>query len=205
MRIDASAIILAGGESRRMGRQKALLPFGAETIIERLMAELSAAFGELIVVAAPRGALLDDLAAITAGRDISLIRDPEAFAGPAPALVRGLGAARYATAFVCSCDLPLLQVELALALCAMIDGYEAVVPEIAAQSHPLCAAYRAKVGPAIAAIVADGEARLNAIVKQLVTRRATEAELRTVDPDLRSLLNVNTPADYARALALAGF
>lgn len=205
MRIDASAIILAGGQSRRMGHQKALLPFGAETIIERLMAKLSPAFGELIVVAAPRGALPDDLAGVTAGRDIRLIRDPQAFAGPAPALVRGLCAANYPTAFVCSCDLPLLQPELALALCAMIEGYDAVVPEVAAQGHPLCAAYRAGVARAIAAIAAGGEARLNAIVKQLVTRRATAAELRNVDPDLRSFLNVNTPADYARTLALAGF
>jgi molybdenum cofactor guanylyltransferase len=191
-----------------MGRQKAALPFGSATILDRLIAELRPACAELIVVAAPRAAMPDALGEILARWDdrVTLIHDQTAaFAGPAPALVRGLRAAHHATAFVCSCDLPLLRAQVALTLCAAVSGFDAAIPVIAGQSQPLCAAYRTGAADLIAESAQAGESRLTAITTQLAVRWVAEAKLRLIDPDLRSFQNVNTPADYARALALAGF
>lgn len=159
------------------------------------------------MVAAPPGVESHPVGEILSrwGGRITLVHDREAFAGPAPALVRGLRAAQHSTAFACSCDLPLLRARLALELSAMIGGFDAAIPEIAGQSQPLCAAYRRGSADLIEAIAAEGEARLTAITARLKVRRVDAVELRLVDPDLQSFLNVNTPEDYARALTLAGF
>ena len=207
MKDPASAIILAGGRSSRMGQAKAALRFGPTTIIERLIGELHPAFDELIVVAAPPAVETFDANAVL--RDwlprIRLLRDEDAFAGPVPALIRGLRAAQNPRAFVCSCDLPLIRAKVARALCTMMGDSDAVVPEIAGKSQPLCAAYRRTAADQIERLARAGHSRLTVIVEQLDCRRIGEAELRRIDPDLRSFLNVNTPTDYARAIAAAGF
>lgn len=198
-----SAIILAGGKSSRMGRPKAALPFGATTILERILAELRSRFDELIVVAAPAESEpfpVDNMIRNVPGA--ILVRDEEPWAGPADALVRGLEAATHEIAFVCSCDLPLLRAEVARALCEMIGGYDAAVPQVGARFQPLCAAYSRLTRDAVAAFAS--ERRLTAIVARLNLRIVRESELRALDPDLRSFLNVNTPASYARAVDLAG-
>jgi molybdenum cofactor guanylyltransferase len=203
MTAPVSAIVLAGGRSSRMGRPKAALPFGATTILERMLSELRREFEDLIVVGAAADAEpfpIDPMIRGVAG--VVLVRDEQSYAGPAVALVRGLAAARNDIAFACSCDLPLVRVELARTLCGMIDSYDAVIPEVGAQLQPLCAAYRRASREAIAAI--SGERRLTAIVSRLAIRRVGVDELRRIDPDLRSFLNVNTPDDYARALKLGG-
>ena len=190
-----------------MGRPKAALPFGNSTILDRLIAELAPAFAELIVVAAPPEVESHPVGEILTrwGHRITLIHDQEAFAGPAPALVRGLRAAHHSTGFACSCDLPLLRAKVAQALCDMVGGFDAAIPAIAGQSQPICAAYRRGSADLIETIAKEGESRLTPITARLKVRLVAEAELRPIDPDLRSFLNVNTRADYARALTLAGF
>ncbi len=225
---------------------KAALPFGASTILERLIETLTGAFAEIILVAAPlsdepfsidrtlnhRADLIIDSAASTLTppeenlkyrTNLTIERDDDAFAGPVGALRRGLARARGDVAFACSCDLPLLRAEVAVALCAMLDGraailvreatiaeldprsqpYDAAIPSIEGFPQPLCAAYRREA--AVAALLAmevAGERRLTALAHRLNTRPIDDTALRTIDPDLRSFLNVNTAEDYARALRL---
>lgn len=186
-----------------MGRSKAALPFGGTTILERMLGELRRYFDDLIVVAAPADAEPFPIHSMTGGvARATLVRDEDFYAGPVTALVRGLAAAKNEIAFACSCDLPLIRAEVARSLCDMIDGYDAVIPEVGARIQPLCAAYRRASREAIAAMA--GERRLTAIVTRLNGRRVGEAELRQIDPDLESFLNANTPEEYARALKLAG-
>jgi molybdopterin-guanine dinucleotide biosynthesis protein A len=200
-----SAVILAGGRSLRMGHPKAMLPFAGASILERLVIELQHECNDVIIVAAP--ALCETYAIEEALREsakkITLVRDAVAFGGPADALMRGLRAARQEVVFACSCDLPMLRAEVARELCALIADYDAAIPEIDGKLQPLCAAYGRRCIPAISTMVAQGERRLTAIVTRLNARRIGEAELRQFDPELRSFLNLNTPADYAHALRLA--
>ena len=188
-----------------MGLPKAALPFGASTILERLIDTLSGAFAEIIVVAAP---LRDEPFSIdrTLKNRVGLIleRDDTAFQGPVGALRRGLMRARSEIAFACSCDLPLLRSDLAVSICTKVENNDAAIPEIEGILQPLCAAYRRD--PATAALVAmeaAGERRLTMLVDRLKVRAIDEGALRTIDPDLRSFLNVNTAEDYARALRIA--
>jgi molybdenum cofactor guanylyltransferase len=204
--ISASAVILAGGQSQRMGREKAALPFGRTTILQRLIAELRREFNDLIVAAAPKAhetSTIEDLLPAEPSV-VTLLRDEAAYLGAADALARGLRAARNEVVFVCSCDLPLMRADVARALCEMIGHYEAVIPEIGGRLQPLYAAYRRQCASAISAGIAGGERRLTALVTQLNLLRVGETELRSLDSDLTSFLNVNTPEDYSRALKLAG-
>lgn len=198
--IAAAAIVLAGGRSSRMGRPKAALDFGGVPILTRIISELKRRFAEIVVVAAPESedSLQMDL------RAIKVIRDETAYQGPLDALRRGLDAVTNEIAFACSCDLPLLDSGVAAAIVAMLGDFDAAIPIVGEKLQPLHAAYRKRGAGALAALAGRGESRLGAIADAVNTRRVGEVELRTIDPQLRSFLNVNMPDDYQRALKIAG-
>jgi molybdopterin-guanine dinucleotide biosynthesis protein A len=205
MSIRSSAVVLAGGRSRRMGRPKAALPFGNTTILTHLISELEVAFDDIVVVGTPRGHQPYDLEALLRpySTRVRLVRDSTLFAGPAPALISGLRAARYPVAFACSCDLALLRSSVARAMTGMLDGFDAVIPVINGLEQPLCAVYRRACADTLETFLNDGEHRLTTVVQQLRTRRLAESELRQFDPQLHSFLNVNTPEEYALAVKIA--
>ncbi len=183
-----------------MGRPKASLPFGGVTLLARIVAELRREFDDIVVVAAPESAGTPELD-LPAG--VRIVRDEREHRGPVPALARGLDAIANDAAFACSCDLPMLRAEVAGALVQMLDRYQAVIPEVGGLLQPLHAVYRKRCADSLRALAARGEDRLVAIADAVDARRVGEAELRAFDPDLTSFLNVNTPADYDRALRLA--
>jgi molybdenum cofactor guanylyltransferase len=197
----ASAIILAGGQSRRMGRPKAALRFGNVTILERLIAELRGDFDDILVLAAPAQSEafpIEDLLR-AAPSPVRLLRDHNAYEGPARPLAHGLAAARNDVAFACSCDLPLLRVEVVRALGRMLNGYEAVIPIIAGTPQPLFSFYRRNAAATIEMQLASGERRLTMITAALKAYHPEDREVREFDPELRSFLNINTLEDYRRA------
>ncbi|HEY2525387.1 MAG TPA: molybdenum cofactor guanylyltransferase [Candidatus Binataceae bacterium] len=198
----ASAVILAGGRSARMGgRPKATLLFDGVTLIERIAAELGRAFDDIVIVAAPAAEAIE-LPALGGAR---IVRDDRAFEGPAGALARGLRAARHNLAFACSCDLPMLRAETAASLLSLIGEHDdAVIPEVGGRLQPLHAVYRRRCAGALDAMLARGERRLGAVAKAANCRIVAEAEYRHADPDALSCFNINTPADYARALGFGG-
>jgi molybdopterin-guanine dinucleotide biosynthesis protein A len=197
----ASAVILAGGRSARMGgRSKAILVFEGVTLIERIAAELRRAFDDIVIVAAPVAEAIE-LPALAGAR---IVRDDRAFEGPAGALARGLRAARHDLAFACSCDLPMLRVETAAWLLSLIGEHdEAVIPEVGGRLQPLHAVYRRRCAGVLDAMLARGERRLGAVAEAASCRIVAEVEYRRADPDALGCFNINTPADYARALGFA--
>jgi molybdopterin-guanine dinucleotide biosynthesis protein A len=194
----ASAIILAGGRSSRMGQAKATLRFGNVTLIERTVSELARAFDDIVVVAAPESEAIE----IPALGAATIVRDDEAYQGPAGALARGLRAARHELAFACSCDLPMLRSEVASWMLSLADGYDAVIPRADGRLQPLHAVYRRRCARALDAMIARGEHRVGAIADAVNARIVSEAEYRSADPDALSCFNINTPEDYARAKKL---
>ena len=181
-----------------MGRSKAMLDFGGEPLIARIVRELRRRFEDIVIVAAPESVEKLDVGAGAA----RIIRDESAYQGPADALRRGLRAVGNEVAFACSCDLPLLNADVAVALIDLLGSFDAVIPEIAGRLQPLHAVYRTSCSDALDTMAARGEKRLVAIADAVRARRVAEPELRAIDPDLRSFFNVNTPDDYARALRM---
>jgi molybdopterin-guanine dinucleotide biosynthesis protein A len=197
--IAASAIILAGGRSSRIGRPKAALDFGGVSLLTRIISELERRFAEIVVVAAPESedSLQVDL------RAAKVVRDETAYPGPLDALRRGLEAVGNQIAFACSCDLPLLDSDVAAAIVAMLGDFDAAIPIVGGKLQPLHAAYRKRCAIALAALAARGESRLGAITDAVSTRRIVENDLLVLDPQLDSFFNLNTPDDYQRALEMA--
>lgn len=200
MSADFSAIVLAGGQSARMGRAKAALRFGAETMLERVVRRLAREFSDIVIVAAPR-AVAAEVSRVAGAK---MIHDESAYGGPADALARGLRAVRNPAAFACSCDLPLIDSRLARRICAMLADDDVVVPRVDDRYQPLHAAWSVSCADTLAEMHRAGEGRLINIVRKLHARIVDEAELRSSAADLQSFLNVNTPEDYDRALKLAG-
>ncbi|MEM6107302.1 molybdenum cofactor guanylyltransferase [Mycobacterium sp. 050272] len=193
--VSLAAVVLAGGESRRMGRDKATLPGpgGAATMAEYVVGVVAQRCEPVFVVAAP-GQPLPTLATA------HVIRDEIQGLGPLPATGRGLRAAAEAGAqfaFVCAVDMPLLTPELIDELMALATKTDAeVVVPWDGRSHFLAAVYRTALADRIDALVAAGERRMSALID------ASDAQ-QIVLPDSRALTNVNTDAEL-RALVLPG-
>ena len=196
MRDSVSAIILAGGRSSRMGRSKASLKFGSSTLLDRVVTEMKRVFDDVVIVVSPTE-LIEIAGVLT-------VHDEAEYAGPIGALERGMLAAKSETIFACSCDVPFVSADLALALAGMLSDCDALIPHVEGKLQTLHAMYRKKCAKVLATMRAKGEHRLHEIVNFAKVRIITEDEIRALDPkaDMRSFFNVNTLEDYQRALMM---
>ena len=194
-------VILCGGQSSRMGLPKATLPFGPEAMLQRVVRLLGEVVSPLVVVAAPD----QELPALPA--EVLLARDERPGRGPLEGLLAGLTAiAPHAEAAYCtSCDVPLLVPAFVHHLLARLPGHDAVVAVEGKFAHPLAAVYRTSVLSEIRALLAADQLRPAFLFDRINTCRVSVEELRAADPDLRTLHNLNHPADYLAALDIAGF
>jgi molybdopterin-guanine dinucleotide biosynthesis protein A len=196
----AGGIILCGGRSTRMGTSKALLPFGAETMLQRVIRLLSTVVSPIIVVAAPDQALPE------LPREVIVTRDEREDRGPLEALRAGLKALpdTIGAAYVTSCDVPLLVPDFARQMIELLGDNDIAVMEIDGFPHPLSAVYRRDTLPHVEALLAKDRLRPVFLFDAVRTRRVHPAEMLAVDPELLTLRNLNTREDYAEALATAG-
>jgi molybdopterin-guanine dinucleotide biosynthesis protein A len=197
------AIVLCGGASKRMGRPKAWLPFGAsEVLLQRAVRLIGEAAGPVVVVAAPE----QELPTLPAG--VLLVRDPVSHRGPLQGLASGLAAIPEGTEFVYASgtDVPFFKPAWVARLVELIGDHDLAIPHVDGFHHPLAALYRrATILPAVQSLLADDRLRPVFLMESVRTRVVTADELREVDPDLATLRNLNTPDDYERALRDAGF
>jgi len=196
----SGGIVLCGGKSTRMGTSKALLPFGPETMLQRVVRIVGGVVSPIVVVAALDQALPDLPSAVIVTHDESKGR------GPLEGLRAGLKAlpARVERAYVTSCDVPLLVPDFIRQMLDLADGYDIAVIEIDGFSHPLSAVYRRATLPYVEDLLAHNRLRPAFLFDIVKTRRIEPAQM-TADPDLQALRNLNTREDYEQALAAAGF
>jgi len=191
---DATAVILTGGKSSRMGRPKALLPFDDEPLIAHIVRRLGRVFAETVVVAAPEQELPP--------LPVVLVRDQVAYRGPVSGIYHGLKTATRDVCFVTSCDAPFLSLALISHLLSQIPDFDVVVPFWQERFQPLHAIYRRSVAPLLYEQLERGELRPIFLYDKVRTRKIHEDEIRRLDPEGFSLLNINSPADYDIALQL---
>jgi len=197
----AGGIVLCGGKSTRMGVAKATLPFGPETMLQRVVRLLGAIVSPIVAVAAQEQVL----PALPA--EVIVTRDEREAKGPLEGLRAGLKALppSVEAAYVTSCDVPLLVPGFVERMLALLEEHDIAVMEIDGFPHPLSAVYRRAVLPQVESLLAQDRLRPVFLFEAMRTRRVTPAEMREVDPDLRTLRNLNTREDYEAALADAGF
>ncbi|MCA1667187.1 MAG: molybdenum cofactor guanylyltransferase [Thermomicrobia bacterium] len=197
-RLPITAVILAGGRSRRMGADKALLrlPSGGATLIERVVAAARAVSDDIVIVAA-------DTARLPA-MTVRTVPDAIAGAGPLAGLVAGFAAAHYPDILALACDLPYLSVPLLQWMAALPQTWDALVPyrpndDGKAGWQPLHAIYaRACLAPMRAAFE-RGDRQATAFFPAINVRPLTAEAMQPYDPAGRSIVSVNTPDAWAEA------
>ncbi len=191
-----SAIVLAGGESRRLGTRKHLLQFGGQTLVQIIVDRLSQVTDDIIIVASPREA--PELGVPGA----RVIADDIPGRGPLSGLHAGLRAANSDRALLVAGDMPFLSVPLLHHLSQLGPTADAVVPEIAGDVEPLLAVYARTCLPAVEELLTRDGASMRDLLQRVDTSLVPEHEVRSFDPGGLSWFNLNTAEDVDRARAL---
>jgi molybdopterin-guanine dinucleotide biosynthesis protein A len=194
--LGVGGVVLCGGQSSRMGRPKAWLPFGDELMLPRVVRLLGEVVAPLVVVAAPG----QEVPPLPSGIDI--VHDPEQGRGPLQGLTAGLEAlhGRADAAYLSSCDVPFLKPAFVRRLVELLGEHTICVPEVGGYRHPLSAVYRIEAAAAAARLLAENRLRPTFLFEEVPTRIVHPEELAVVDPTFQTLRNLNTPAEYEAAL-----
>lgn len=178
-------ILLAGGESRRMKRDKALLPAPDRALIEHVLAGIDGLFAEVFVSVAP-SRTYDFLS-------YPQIPDPAEGLGPLAGILAGLKAARFDPAFVLACDIPAVDRAFIAALIAAAEGFDIAVPRTSKGLEPLLAVYRKSTIPHIERLLTEGK---RSVLDLYPLCRTTVVDI----GDPTWLHNINTPEEYEEFL-----
>jgi molybdopterin-guanine dinucleotide biosynthesis protein A len=196
---EIGAIVLCGGESRRMGQPKHLLRFGPETLLQRVVRLVRRSASPIIVVAA-EDQILPDLPP-----DVQMVRDKISGHGPLQGIEAGLAAmeSQATFAYITSTDAPFLAEAWISSLHALISVNDVAIPVVEGASFPLAAVYRCEsVLPIVRQALLDRNFRVKSILNDLKVQEIGVEVLTTIDPDLLSLNNMNTMTEYHNALRL---
>ena len=196
----AGGIVLCGGKSTRMGVPKAMLPFGTETMLQRVVRLLSTVVSPVVIVAA-QGQPLPKLP-----DEIAVTHDEREQRGPLEGLRAGLKALPnfVDVAYITSCDVPLLVPGFVERMIDLLGHNDIAVLEIDGFPHPLSAVYRRNTLPHVELLLAKDKLRPVFLFDAVRTRRVRPEEMVSVDRELRTLRNLNTREDYLEALSEAG-
>jgi molybdopterin-guanine dinucleotide biosynthesis protein A len=190
---DLTGVVLAGGRSRRMGADKALLDLGGAPMIRRVLDALAASCAHVLIVAKDAQAY--------AALGVPVVIDVVPDQAPLVGLCAGLRAATTPWVFAAACDLPFLSPAAVRLLADAAEGHDAAVPYVDGRWHPLHAVYvTAAVGP-LEARWREGTRALHTAVAGLRVRPVSASDLAALDAGLRTLRNVNTPAEYRAVCA----
>lgn len=188
---DATAIVLAGGHSRRMGRDKAWEDVGGRSMLEQVVRQVSLVCRQVIIVTA-QGRHLPPLN-MTPQPDLRADIIPDS--GPLAGLYTGLLASTSRYNLAVACDMPLLNPRLLSYLLDIAPGWQAVVPVVGERWHTLHAVYASECREIIAEALAAGHRKVAELLPSLKLRQVTAEEMAPLDPNLYSLLNINTQHD----------
>jgi len=186
-----------------MGRPKASLPFGHETLLQRVVRLVGSVVETVVVVAAPTA----DQDRLEVPEGVVTVRDPVLGQGPLQGIVTGLAALpdRVELVYVSAVDVPFLNPAWIDCLAEVIEDDDVAVPFVGSRYHPLSALYRRpRALPAARSLLQAGRLRTTSLLESLRARIVLEEEMRRIDPGLGTLRNLNTPEEYRAALADAG-
>lgn len=189
-----TGIVLAGGESRRFGGNKALARVGGRRLIDLVVELHRTIFDEVIVVSTHP---IEEI-----GLGCAVAADVLPRRGPLAGLATGLLHARRERAFVTACDMPFLNGALLSHLGGLAPGKDIVVPVVGGRAEPLHAVYARSCLPHVLEALDRGAGSLVDFYPAAGVREVGETEIRRFDPELLSFFNVNTTEDLERARVL---
>jgi FdhD protein len=185
-----SAVILAGGESRRMGNNKALLPYRNSRFIDAVHGQMAAIFPEVILVT--------NTPELYHSLPCRKVADLYPGMGALAGIHAGLHHSANPRIFVVACDMPCLNSRLIRHLAACGEGHELVVAESDSGVEPLHALYSKESLATIEQMLVAGENRVTALFPRVRLLQLSAAEIARLDPAFASFRNINTREEYAR-------
>ncbi|MEX0794519.1 MAG: molybdenum cofactor guanylyltransferase [Pirellulaceae bacterium] len=189
-----AVIVLCGGKSRRMGRDKASLPFAESTMLAKVVSVAQQLATHVLVVKASEQTLPQ------IPSDVTVVDDAFPDEGPLRGIVTGLAAlpSKVKQVMVLGCDMPLIEAEILAPLFDQLHDFDAVIPEVAGRAQPFAAVYQVWVLPILQKSLDTGNRKMLTSIQAL--------NIRWIELPAAAFDNVNTPADYAQAKAawLAG-
>ena len=196
--VQISGVALAGGMSRRLGRNKAVEKIGSERLIERVMNRLSQVSSETIVVVAEesRTQALDLPDGVRTAAD--LYPDHGSLGG----IFTGLSAARGDHAIVVACDMPFLNTGLLQFMVDLAPDFDVVVPRLDGRPEPLHAVYSKSCLRPIETRLKRQDLKVALFFEEVRVAYVDEEDIDLFDPERLSFFNVNTQEDLDKALAL---
>ena len=195
-----ACIVLAGGQSRRLGTEKAWEELGGESLLQRAVHRLVPLATEIIVVVAP--GRREPLPPGQPGPNVTTVVDLHPGRGPLAGIYAGLSKARSSHSLVVACDMPFLNVRLLRHMMDVRGPHDVVIPRCGGLLEPLHAIYSKRCLGPIKAVLDEGENRIVAFLPGMDVRYVDEAEIGRFDKEHLSFFNVNTQADLERARSL---
>jgi molybdopterin-guanine dinucleotide biosynthesis protein A len=193
-----AALILAGGRSTRLGRDKASEPLLGKPLLQHAIDRFDGLVDEYVIVRAAGQAL----PAVSAPRGPLVVEDVFPAVGPLGGIYSGLLAAASPLGVAVACDMPLLQRELLAELLRLALEFDAVVPVTEDFPQPLCAAYRKACLEPMRDRIEAGDYKITSFFSRVRLRYLRPEEWRRFDPEGLSFQNVNREEDLARAADL---
>ena len=185
-----SGVILAGGENRRMGSDKSLLPLNGARLIDHIYSKMSEIFEE-VIIATNSGDLYKDI-------PCNKVSDVYDGMGPLAGIHSGLKHASNDRIFVVACDMPFISREVIRNICSHIGSGDVLLPLTHQGHEPLHALYEKSCLPAIEKVVDMGEKRISSIFDIVKVNEISFQDISNESSDEKSFLNINSPEDYFR-------
>jgi molybdenum cofactor guanylyltransferase len=186
-----TGIVLAGGENKRMGMDKAFLKLDGIPMIEHVLRSLKAVCRDIIIVTnSPQSYEAYGVVVVTDAFDMR---------GPLTGIYSGLQKSADEYNFVVACDMPFLNPDLMAYMAGLAEGYDIVVPAVDGMLEPLHAVYRKGLVPVIEAQIMQRKQRIRELFGNQRVRYVAEEEIDRFDPARKSFKNLNTPREYEEA------
>lgn len=189
-----SGIILAGGKSSRMGKDKSFILLGGKPLIEIIIAKFTALFKKVIIITNNPGAYRKY--GLETREDVIKER------GPLGGIHTALLFSKNVYNAVVACDMPLVNTNFVEYMAGLKKGYDCVIPQWQGRLEPLCGIYSKTCAPTIGAQLKDSPLKVREIFKRVKTRFVPEAKIRLFDPQGESFLNINTKKDLKHILKI---
>ena len=187
-----TGIILAGGESRRMGTDKAFLQLEGKPLVDRILSVFLSLFDQTILVT--------NRPESYQGFRVRVISDAVDIPGPLTGVYTGLLHARSEHSFVAACDMPFLSQHLISYMIDSAGDYDAVVPVVGGLLEPLHAVYHRRTLPVLRDLLGSDDRRISRLFDRVRVRYLTSQEIAYYDPAFRSFTNINTPEQLKEVL-----
>lgn len=197
-----AVIVLAGGLSSRLGRDKVFLDIEGQTLLERVVARVGSMFNQVLVVTSQRGRKRIEENRPGFGREFSLVTDLYPGRGSLGGLYSGLAMSPAFHNLVVACDMPFLNLDLLSYMVQQAPGFDVIIPRPGGYPEPLHAIYSKNCLGPMKGLLEEGHLKIIDFFPQVRVRYIEEEEIVGLDPHKLSFFNINTEADFRRAQEL---